>query len=149
MGLAFDSAGDLYMGSAGWNAIVRIPPTGTFTTFASAVAGRGLAFEDDGDLVASTGNFDVKKITPAGSVGPTIGTFGYPNGLAIDDAGNIYIANSNNASISRVSAAGVVTPGFATGMNSPQYLAFPIPEPSALALLTLSAGVILRRRRLH
>jgi hypothetical protein len=85
----------------------------------------GLALDGAGNLiVADWDNFLVRRITAAGVVttlagspgsgGSTDGTgaaarFRNPNGLATDSAGNVYVADWSNATIRRVTPAGVVT----------------------------------------
>ena len=69
------------------------------------------------------GNNTIRKITPAGVVstlagadrpGAPTGTgsaarFNVPSGVAVDAAGNVYVADTNNSTIRRVTPAGVVT----------------------------------------
>lgn len=74
--------------------------------------------------VADTGNHAIRKIAPDGSVAHFAGLatqpgsddgaagtarFSSPQGLALDAAGNLYVADTGNHTIRRVSTAGVVT----------------------------------------
>jgi sugar lactone lactonase YvrE len=74
--------------------------------------------------VADTLNSVIRKITPnkivttlagtAETVGGSDGTgtaarFGYPNGVATDMSGNVYVADSSNNAIRKITPAGVVT----------------------------------------
>jgi sugar lactone lactonase YvrE len=84
-----------------------------------------LAMDANGNLfVADNENSTIRKITPAGVVttiagfpgsgGAADGTgnvarFYNPNGLAVDAAGNIYVADTGNNAIRKVTQAGVVT----------------------------------------
>jgi uncharacterized protein (TIGR03437 family) len=89
-GFAVDSAGNLYIVDQ-FNYRVREVSSGVITT----VAGNGThGFSGD------TG--------PATSAQLNFGNGGYPNGIAVDSAGNLYIADSGNARIRKVSN-GVIT----------------------------------------
>jgi uncharacterized protein (TIGR03437 family) len=109
-GLVVDSAGNLYIADT-FNQVVRKVVSGKITT----VAGNGtMGFGGDGG--------------PA-----TNAEFNYPTGLALDSAGNLYIADSSNHRIRRISngviatVAGTVQGGF-NGISGPATtieLAFP------------------------
>lgn len=101
-----------------------------------------LTIDANGNLfVADNGNSTIRKVTPAGVVttiagfpgsgGAADGTgnvarFYNPNGLVVDTAGNIYVADTGNNVIRKVTQAGVVTtlaglsgsPGSADGIGS-------------------------------
>ena len=86
---------------------------------------RGVAVDSAGNVyVADTGNHTIRKVTPAGVVttlaglagssGSADGTgsaarFNYPPGVAVDSAGNVYVADTGNHTIRKVTPAGVVT----------------------------------------
>lgn len=86
---------------------------------------RGLALAAGGELyVADTGNSTVRLVTAAGAVTTVAGTagvsgiddgpaadalFNQPAALAVDGAGNLFIADTGNNTIRRLSAGGVVT----------------------------------------
>jgi sugar lactone lactonase YvrE len=96
--------------------------TGTAARFKSP---QGLARESNGNLVvADRGNHTIRRVTPAGVVttiagepeisGTTDATgaaarFSAPHGVAVDSAGNIYVADSNNDTIRRITSAGIVS----------------------------------------
>src|SRR5438034_710512 len=94
----------------------------------------GVAVDRAGNVyVADTGNHTIRKVTPAGVVTTLAGLAGYagstdgmgssarfngPNSVTVDTAGNIYVADTWNNTIRKVTPAGVVTT-LATGFNSP------------------------------
>lgn len=84
-----------------------------------------LAVDQAGNVfVADTTNHTIRKITPAGAVstwagqggqpGSANGTgnaarFNAPHGVAVDEAGNLYVADSGNHTIRKITPAGVVS----------------------------------------
>ena len=95
-GLAFDSAGNLYVADSGDGIISEINSAGSVSTFASGLnSPAGLTFDPSGNLyVANTGNNTISKVNSSGSVSVfATGMQSFPyNGafLAADSAGNIY-----------------------------------------------------------
>jgi NHL repeat len=85
----------------------------------------GVAADRAGNVyVTDTANSTIRKITPAGVVSTLAGAagqfgsadgngstarFSYPYGVATDSAGNVYVADTSNSAIRKVTAAGVVT----------------------------------------
>lgn len=152
VGIAVDGAGNLYVSDVQLQVIRKITPAGDVTTLAGttwaqgSVDGTGAAarfYAPQGVGVDSSGNvyvndyYTVRKITPAGVVTTLAGTssiegsadgtgaaarFGSQRGLAVDGAGNIYVADSQNQRIRKVTQAGVVTTlaAPAAGFGDPQ-----------------------------
>jgi sugar lactone lactonase YvrE len=116
LGLAFDNAGNLYIGDYGNNVVRKVVmATGIMTT----IAGNGTAgFSGDGG--------------PA-----TAAEISYPRGLATDNAGNLYIADGSG-SIRKVTAqTGVIT----TVAGSQQFGYSGDGGPATAAALALPSAV--------
>lgn len=135
-GLALDAAGNLYVADTGNNAIRKVTPEGVVTTVAGAgVAGFadgaaaqaqfngpvGVAVDAKGNLyVADTYNDRIRRIGVDGVVSTVAGTgapgyldgdgaqFDTPTGIAVDAKGMIYVADTKNAAIRSIDAAGKV-----------------------------------------
>lgn len=86
VGVAQDSAGNIYVGEYANDLIRKISPAGVVTTFAGQAGVTGSA---DG--------------TAAGA------SFNSPVGVAVDGADNVYVADFGNHTIRKVTPAGVVT----------------------------------------
>ena len=86
--MVVDAAGNVYISDTGNNRVRRVAPNGVITTY------------------AGTGEADF-----GGDGGPaTQATLATPYGLALDAAGNLYIADSGNARVRKVTAStGVIT----------------------------------------
>ena len=140
-----DTLGNVYVTDAGNNVIRKITSAGVVTTFAGSgtigfVNGTGtlasfyfptgIAIDASGNLyIADSGNNQIRKITPAGVVTTfagsgaqgsvdatgTLASFNYPEGLAIDTSGNLYIGDSGNNKIRKITSARVVTTLAGTG----------------------------------
>jgi hypothetical protein len=107
-GMAFDSAGDLYIADAG-NNLVRKVSHGVITTFAGGGSGgdggpaikailyapTGVAVDLLGDVFILEGDYDrIRMVTPNGTIS-TISPYGaLANALAIDTAGNLYYSDN-------------------------------------------------------
>lgn len=94
-GVAVDSAGNVYATDSGNCLVARISPSGTL----KVVAGnRFLGFSGDGGTATSA-------------------SFNRPEGIAVDSAGNIYIADTNNQRIRKVSPTGIITTVAGSGVR--------------------------------
>jgi hypothetical protein len=147
VGVAVDINGNLYVGDYGNYTIRKITPVGGtnwVTTTIGGLAGNfgdddgtnktarfssphGVAVDTNGNVyVADSGNYTIRKITPvegttnwvtttiaglAGNLGGGDGTnsdarFNYPTGIAVDDNGNVYVADSDNDTIRKITPVG-------------------------------------------
>lgn len=107
---------------AGSSAAGQNDGQGTTASFSSP---KGVAADASGNLyVADTQNSTIRKITPSGMVSTFAGTvstpayadgtgtaakFNRPAGIATDAQGNVYVADTNNNMIRKITPAGVVT----------------------------------------
>ncbi|MFH1534547.1 MAG: hypothetical protein ABIF80_01045 [Patescibacteria group bacterium] len=67
----------------------------------------------------------VSTVAGTGSYGDTIGTasvaeFALPRGVAVDSSGNIYVADTGNSKVKKISASGTVTTLVDSGLSSPE-----------------------------
>jgi len=156
--VALSGAGTAYVADSENSTIRQIPPSGVVSTLAGSAGVPGssdgagakagfygpqsIALDSLGNIyVADSVNGTVRKVTPGGSVstlagsagqyGPDDGTnstarFYHPTGIAADGAGNVYVADTWNQTIRKITSAGAVTTlagsvgnaGSADGTNS-------------------------------
>jgi YVTN family beta-propeller protein len=91
-----DKAGNYYVTDRDAHRIRKITPTGTITT----IAGTGICGYN-GDNIKAT-----KAMVC------------YPSGLAFDSAGNLYVADSYNQRVRKISTTGTITTVAGTGSNA-------------------------------
>ena len=110
-GLAFDPAGNLYMSDTSNNLVLKMDRQGVVTEF----AGNGIVgFSGDGGTATSAalhlrfgGGFQDPSL-----VDYVTGQFlnpAFAGGLAADSAGNIFIADTGNHRVRKVSSSGLIT----------------------------------------
>lgn len=129
-GIAIDSSGNVFVADL-YNALIRkIDTNRDVTTFVN-YGTHDLDFGPDGTLY-TIGDFSVQKfstngtltrLTGANGLGFTNGAsnvaqFQYPTGVAVDSGGNVYVGDTYNNVVRKVSPLGVVST-FATGFNLP------------------------------
>ena len=124
-GLAFDSAGNLFVSDASDSAIYKFTTNGVQSTFASGLnTPRGLAFDAAGNLYeADAGSGNIYKFTPDGARSTFASGLGWPMSLAFDSAGNLYEADWDSGNIYEFTTNGVQST-FVSGLEEPWGLAF-------------------------
>ncbi len=161
-GVATDSSGNVYVADRGNCTVRKVTPSGAVTTLAGLAGAcgsadgtgsaarfsgpAGVAIDSIGNVyVADSLNSTIRKITPSGAVTTLAGLagnpslippnvdgigsaarFSFPAGVATDSLGNVYVADSLNSTIRKITPAAVVTtlagppgnPGSADGTGS-------------------------------
>jgi hypothetical protein len=84
--VAVDSAGNVYVADTNNDTIRKITPSGIVSTFAGLAGSNG---SDDGTGSAAR--------------------FNYPTGVAVDSVGNVYVADTNNHTIRKITPSRVVS----------------------------------------
>ena len=149
MSLAFDVAGNLYVADSQNNRIRKITMTGMITTFvgtgAQDFSGDGgpaaraslnlpsaIAIDKSGNLyIADTNNNRIRKVTAGGIISSIAGTnvdgfkgdggpavaaeINAPTGIAVDATGNVYISDTSNHLIRKISTNGIISTVLGTG----------------------------------
>ncbi len=128
-GLAVDSSGQLYIADLGNASIRRVDADGTISTLAGGgafVEPRNLALDRAGNLyISDFGAHKVYRLSPAGALDTVAGTgvagftastgpaasaqLSHPAGLALDRFGALYIADSGNHLVRKVTSGLIET----------------------------------------
>ena len=117
LGLAFNSAGNLFVSVQG-TGIYEFTPSGAKSTFNSQLSDTtGVAFDSAGNLFVSvynTGN--IYKITPGGTQSTFASGLNEPWGLAFNSAGDLFEADRGSGNIYEFKPGGAQST-FATGLS--------------------------------
>lgn len=125
-GVAVDASGNVYVADMGNNSIRKITPAGVVSTLATGFSNPfGVAVDATGTVyVADTYHQTICKVTPSGTVSILAGMTGVfgdldatgtaarfylPQGLAVDASGYVYVADTFNDAVRKISPTGVVT----------------------------------------
>ncbi|HWT40036.1 MAG TPA: prepilin-type N-terminal cleavage/methylation domain-containing protein [Dongiaceae bacterium] len=137
-GVAVDTSGNIFVADYNNNRIRAVSPSAVVTTLAGSGTATyadgtgtaasfnqpaGIAVDSSGNVyIGDYANNRIRKITPGGVVttlaGSTVGyvdatgtsaKFYNPWGVAVDTSGNVYVADTNNNRIRKITPGGVVT----------------------------------------
>ena len=145
VGLAIDSAGNLYAGNPSDSSVTKYLPNGGSSTYVSgADSVSGLAFDNNGNFYGTSPNWTaILKLSPPFPPGGIVvdgstALLNCPQNMAFDSSGNFYVANSGvynqggvlvsaggagANTIEKFTSAGVDLGTFATSLNIPFGLA--------------------------
>jgi sugar lactone lactonase YvrE len=150
--IAADALGNLFIADRGNYRIRKIDGTGIITTAAGRSDEGGaatsaqlnfpnaVAADQSGNLfIADTDSQRIRKVTPSGVVTTVAGNgavgfagdggpaayalLSYPAGVTVDDAGNLFIADTRNNRIRKVTSSGMISTLAGAGLNDPHGVA--------------------------
>ena len=130
-----DDQGNLIVSDSFNFSIRKITPGGIITTLADVgLIPEDIALDHSGNVYVAGGLFNrILKVTASGVVtiiagtglggssgdgGPaTAATLNYPEGVAVDNAGNVFVADTNNSLVRRITPDGIITTIAGTGVD--------------------------------
>lgn len=119
--VAVDATGNVFVVD-GNSTLRKITPAGVVTTM--LVRGDGVAADRMGNVIVSDGISAISVVAPTGALTTLAGMVGVrgssdgvsaaasflnPRGIAADDAGSVYVADTGNHTVRKITPAGVVT----------------------------------------
>lgn len=136
-GIVIDKSGTMFIADSNNHRIRKITPEGNVSTLAGKEPGSkngngtnasfyspaGIALDSSGNIfVADSNNHSIRKITPGGDVSRIAGSdpgfsdgkgqqakFYNPMGVALDKTGNIFVSDSSNNRVRKITPDGTVT----------------------------------------
>lgn len=134
-GFAVDQSGTLYVADTGNCLVRKISSAGLVSTLSGSCIGAvitdivtpfAVAADNSGNVyIADTLNHAIRKLSAVGTLSTFAGTpgsagsnddpvaglagFNYPQGIAVDNAGTVYVADTDNHTIRKITSAGAVT----------------------------------------